>query len=162
MEETKMADSTSRSLASVMDRVRSTATAQLSTQKNRATDGLGSIAHAVRQTTQPLRENQQDTIAQYVDKAADGIERLAVQLRDKDVSELVADVERFAKRQPAVFIGTTFAIGLLAARFLKSTREHSADSVRNDVRSSIPPFTDLSVAPGSATPGTMPHSIGGV
>jgi ElaB/YqjD/DUF883 family membrane-anchored ribosome-binding protein len=117
MQQTNMPGSAS----GVLDRVRSSATAQLSSQKTRATDGLGSIAQAVRQTTQPLRDNKQDAIAQYVDKAADQIERFSAQLRDKDVSELVNDAQQFARRQPAMFIGAAFAVGVLTARFLKSS-----------------------------------------
>lgn len=114
----------------VMDRVRSTASSQLSNQKERATDGLGNLAHAVRQSAQPLRDSHQDTIAQYVDKAADEIERLSSQLREKDLSELVDDAQRFARRQPAVFIGSAFAVGLFAARFLKSSNDRQDGSWR--------------------------------
>src|SRR4051794_6295424 len=51
----------------LMDKVRNGAAAQLSTQKDRATDGIGSVVQAVRQSTQHLRDTQHDTIAQYVD-----------------------------------------------------------------------------------------------
>jgi hypothetical protein len=95
----------------------------LNTQKDRATDGLGSIAQAVRQTTGKLREDRQDMVAQYVEQAADQIERFSNSLREKDVSELLEDAQRFARRQPALFIGGSFAVGLLAARFLKSSRD---------------------------------------
>lgn len=106
-----------------MDRVRERATAQLSTQKDRATDGLGSVAQAVRQSTQHLRDNKHDGIAQYVDKAADQIDRVSTGLRNRDVTELVSDVQRFARRQPALFIGSAFAIGIIGARFLKSSSD---------------------------------------
>ena len=39
-----------------------------------------------------------------------------------DVDELVGDVQRLARRQPAVFVGSAFAVGLISARFLKSSR----------------------------------------
>jgi hypothetical protein len=104
----------------VMNRVRQTATAQLSTQKDRATDGLGSLAQAVRKTSQPLRESNQDTIAGYVEQAADQIDRFSTRLRERDVQELVQDAQQLARRQPALFIGGAFALGLLTARFLKS------------------------------------------
>lgn len=107
----------------VMDRVRESATAQIATQKNRATDSLGSFAQAVRKTSQPLRENQQTAIAEYVDKAADQIERFSTRLRERDVKDIVGDVQQFARRQPAVFIGTALAIGVLTARFLKSSSD---------------------------------------
>jgi hypothetical protein len=121
----------------VVDRVRSTATQQLSNQKERATNGLGGVAQAVRQTAQPLRDNQQDVIAQYAEKAADQIERLSAQLRDKDVSELVSDAQRFARRQPAVFIGAAFALGIVTARFLKS----SGSAATTHSRGNSTPYT---------------------
>ena len=121
MDQGNVTGSHSNSARGVAERVRDTATAQLSTQKTRATEQLGSIAQAVRQTSQPLRDNQQDAIAQFVEKAADQIERFSSQLRDKDIPELLDDAQRFARRQPAVFIGGAFALGIVAARFLKSS-----------------------------------------
>ena len=110
----------------LMDKVRQGATTQLSTQKNRATDGLGSVAEAVRHTTQHLRDQRHDTIARYVDEAATQIERFSQRLREKEVGELMRDVQQFARRRPAVFVGSAFAIGLIGARFLKSSREREA------------------------------------
>ena len=116
----------------VMDRVREGASSQISDQKERATDGLTRLAQAVRQSTQSLRDHQQGTVAQYVDRAADRIEEFSTRLRDRDLGELVRDAERFARRQPAVFIGAAFAAGVLAARFLKSSADGS--DYRNDYR----------------------------
>jgi hypothetical protein len=107
----------------IMEKVREGATSQLSTQKDRATEGIGSIAQAVRQSTQHLRDNQHDTIAEYVDQAANQLEQFSNRLKQKDVSELLRDAQQLAKKQPAVFIGAAFAVGLLGARFLKSSRE---------------------------------------
>jgi ElaB/YqjD/DUF883 family membrane-anchored ribosome-binding protein len=107
----------------VLDRAREGATVRLSSQKDRATEGLGSLARAVRETSQPLRDNQQDTIAQYVEKAADQIERFSTRLRERNVKELVDDAQQFARRQPGVFIGAAFVAGIFAARFLKSSSD---------------------------------------
>jgi len=109
----------------IVDRVRDKAAAQLSSQKDRATDGLGSVAQAVRQSTQQLRDQKHDTIAGYVEQAADQIEKFSQRLRDKDVGELLDDAQRLARRQPAVFIGSAFALGVIGARFLKSSSEDS-------------------------------------
>jgi len=105
----------------IVSRVRERAAAELSTQKNLAFDGIGSVAQAVRQSTHHLREQQHDTLAGYVEQAADQIERFAQQLRGKDLDELFDDAQRMARRQPAVFIGSAFALGLIGARFFKSS-----------------------------------------
>jgi hypothetical protein len=111
----------------LMNTVKQRATAQLDTQKTRATDGLSVIAGAVRRTTEQLRNEQHDGIAEYVDRAADQIEHFSAGLRDKDVNELLQDARQFARRQPALFIGGSFAVGLLTARFLKSSQRDGQD-----------------------------------
>ena len=104
-----------------MSRVRDSAAAQLTTQKNKATEGLGSVAQAVRQSTQQLRDQQHETIAEYVESAANQIDRFSQTLREKNVGDLIEDAQRLARRQPAVFIGSAFALGLLGVRFFKSS-----------------------------------------
>jgi hypothetical protein len=105
----------------VLDMVRERANEQLSSQKVRATDGLGNLANAVRQTTKPLRDQQQGAIADYVEQAADKIEQFSASLRDRDLGDLLEDAQQFARRQPTLFIAATFTAGVLAARFLKSS-----------------------------------------
>jgi len=107
----------------MMDRVKQRAAAQLSSQKDKATDGLGSVAEFVRQGTQQLRDQQHETLAGYVEQAADRIDRFSQQLRNKDVAELVEDAQRLARRNPAVFIGSAFALGVVGARFFKSSSD---------------------------------------
>ncbi len=127
MEQTNSTNTGANQARGVMDRIRESATSQLSSQKDRATDGLGSLAHAVRQSTQSFRDNQQDTVAQYIESAADQIEQFSARVRERDVKDLVQDVQQFARRQPAVFIGAAFAVGVVAARFLKSSGDNSPD-----------------------------------
>jgi hypothetical protein len=107
-----------------MDRVRERAGEQLTTQKNRATEGIGSIASAVRNTTQELRQQQHDTIAEYVATAADQLDRLSTRLQNKEVSELFRDAQNLARRQPVMFVGSAFLLGLVGARFFKSSPPH--------------------------------------
>ena len=47
-------------------------------------------------------------------------------LNNANPDTLLDDVEAFARREPAMFIGGAIAIGLLAARFLKSSRRSAA------------------------------------
>ena len=94
-------------------------------QKARASDTLGSLAGAVRGMTEPLRDGGQPQIADYVNKAADGIEQWASQLRQQDLEDAVRAVEQFARRQPAMFLGLAFGAGLVAARFLKSSSDQN-------------------------------------
>jgi hypothetical protein len=132
----------------IAGRVREQATAQLDTQKNRATDGLGSVAQAVRQTTEHLRNNQHDTVARYAEQAADQIERFSQRLKEKDVGELMNDAQQLARRQPAMFVGGAFALGLVGARFLKSSSRDrhfsSSRSASNAYGNRVPTSTGTS------------------
>jgi hypothetical protein len=115
--------------AGIVSNVKNRATAQLASQKDRATDQLGTIAQAVRHSSERLRADQHETVAQYVEKAAEQLDRFSHNLREKDINELLQDAQSLARRQPALFIGGSFAVGLLAARFLKSSRERSGADV---------------------------------
>lgn len=90
------------------------------------------MAAAVRQSTTQLREQQHDTVARYVEQAADQIDRFTEVLRKKDVQQLMQDAQRLARRQPALFIGSAFALGLIAARFLKSSPPDDAHTGAGD------------------------------
>lgn len=113
---------------------------KLADQKTRASNTLGSVAGAVRGMTEELRDGGQSGIADYVNKAAEGIGRWSDQLRERDIDDAVRAVHDFARRQPAVFIGLAFGAGALLARFLKSSagdnhQSHGpASSARSDSR----------------------------
>jgi hypothetical protein len=98
----------------------------------RLTDGLdqasgliGEVADAVESVGRQLRQNDQAMLAEYASRAAHQIDRFSAYLEENDVEDLVYDAERFARRQPAVFLGGAFALGFLAVRFLKSSAPRS-------------------------------------
>ena len=113
----------STTTSGITQTLRDTTYRSIDDQKARASDTLGSLAGAVRGMTQPLRDGGQPQIADYVNKAADGIERWASNLKQQDLEDAVRAVEQFARRQPAMFLGLAFGAGLVAARFLKSSSD---------------------------------------
>jgi hypothetical protein len=92
---------------------------------DQAADLLGNVADAVESVGQQLRQNDQGMLAEYANRAAYQIDRFSGYLEENDVEDLVYDVERFARRQPAVFLGGAFALGLLAVRFIKASAPRS-------------------------------------
>jgi hypothetical protein len=56
-----------------------------------------------------------------MDRAAGGVSEISSYLRDRNVDDMLADAEDFARRQPELFLGGAFALGMLAARFFKSS-----------------------------------------
>jgi hypothetical protein len=103
------------------DQVAEQATTQLEDRKSTAVEGISTVAQAIRGTGDQLRDQEQGGIAQYVDRAADQLEQFAGYLSGRDLRELVHDAEQFARREPALFLGGAFTLGLFAARFLKSS-----------------------------------------
>ncbi len=88
--------------------------------------GLTSVADSIKQVGESLRDTDSqnqitETAAKYGDTLAQQIEKVSAYFEKKDVREMVGDAERFARRNPAVFIGAAFGLGILAARFLKSS-----------------------------------------
>jgi len=114
----------------IIGRVRERAAAQLNTQKDRATDGVGNVVQAVRNATRELRDQHHETMAEYIDRTVEQVERFSSRLKNKDVTELVQDAQTLARRQPAIFIGSAFALGLLGARFFKSSAPAESASRR--------------------------------
>jgi len=86
------------------------------------------MAQALHQAGDQMRDQGKDSYAQYVDMAAERVDQFATYLRDQDVSQMMEGVERFARRQPAVFLGSAFLLGVLAARFLKASSPASSGS----------------------------------
>jgi hypothetical protein len=94
---------------------------QLANQKHQASQRLTPVQTALRETGHQLRNQGQGPVADYVERAADQVERLSTYLRETDVDEIMEEVRSFARRRPGLFLGGGAAIGFFATRFLKST-----------------------------------------
>ena len=55
------------------------------------------------------------------------MQRAADYLDRTDSREMMHHTEQFARRQPALFLGGAFGLGLIAARFLKSSRRNDQE-----------------------------------
>lgn len=109
---------------------------QLTEQKTRAAEGLGSLTTALRQTGDVLQQNGLPApVADYANSFAGQVDRFAGYLRDKDVDDLARDIEDYARKNPMVFVGGAFLLGLAVARFLKSS-ESKAEELRANAAAS--------------------------
>lgn len=137
-----------RNLAS---QAQSTAQQRIDRGKHDAASTLTSVATTLLQSGMQLRDGEQPMAGEYIERAARQIERAANYLENAEFREVVDQVEDFARRRPAMFIGTAFAAGLLAARFLKNSR--SAEQ-RASERDSANRYMDREVRPSvSMEPG---------
>lgn len=102
---------------------------QLDSQKGRVVEGLGGIADALRRVS-TQGDGDESAIAPalvpYIEEAADRVERASAYFDQKSLGEVARDVEDFARREPAFFLGGAFALGLLGGRFLKASQPANA------------------------------------
>lgn len=116
-----------------LGQVKEKAAAKIDEQKTNLAQGLGSVAETIRQVGGNLREATGEnevasTAAKYGDSLANQVEQFSGYLEKHNISDLLREVEGFARRNPAYFIGGAFVLGLLGARFLKSSNPHGEDS----------------------------------
>ncbi len=90
----------------------------LAAQQETLAGQVGGVANALRGTVNQLNEQDQAAVAYYADRAAAGLERLSITLRDNDLPTIVHKAKDFAREKPGVFIGGAVAVGFLLSRFL--------------------------------------------
>jgi hypothetical protein len=97
------------------------AAARASEQKNYVAGQAEQVARALKRTAGSLRDEGQHPIAGYAERAAERIDDLSSSMREQDLGTLVRRVESFARREPGLFLGGSIALGVVVARFLKSS-----------------------------------------
>lgn len=138
---TGVKDTATRGAQSLVERAESEARSRLNAGKKDAALTLSSVASTLLNSSSQLKDEQQAMAGEYVGKAAEQIDRLAQYIQNADPGQLADEVQRFARRRPAVFIGAAFALGVIGARFLKSSRR----SIEQDERLYSPGITDREV-----------------
>ena len=121
-EDTRDLASEAQQLASdVAGQVTQSAERQLAGGKERAAEAIGHLAEALRETRGQLRAKEMPVVQDYLGRAASQVEELARYLQRKNMRQVVGDLESFARREPVLFLGSAFVIGLVGGRFLKSS-----------------------------------------
>lgn len=105
-----------------LQQARDRASSSLGESKGQVADQFGTIADALRRTTEHLRSEDQQRIAGLTDSVARQVDQVANYLRNKDGRAIRTDLENLARRQPALMIGGALVLGLIGARFLKSSQ----------------------------------------
>ena len=100
---------------SLAGQARQTLAGKLDGQKGAAADMVEQFAQSIQRSGDQF-QGRQDWIASAIGRGADELNTFAGAIRDKDVCELVGEVQSFATRQPAVFLAAAFAAGFAVAR----------------------------------------------
>jgi hypothetical protein len=124
-----MKDKATHRAQGLVERAQTQATEKIRGAKSDAAQTLTSLANSLHQSGSQLKGEQQAMAGDYLERAADGIEKVASYLQNTDAGEVVDSLERFARRRPELFIGGAFAVGLIAARFLKSSSSRTQQAL---------------------------------
>lgn len=92
-------------------------TAQAEQRKNAIADRLGAVADRAQRTADDLRDSEA-WLGDLVARGARELNSVADEIRGQDVQGLVSSVEVFARRQPALFMGATVALGFAMTRIV--------------------------------------------
>jgi hypothetical protein len=111
---------------SVLDRVR----AEIDVRSATTGERVGAVSQAMRDMSGQLRSQGNDLPARLTGEVADRAERLGGYLRESDTERMLGDVEDFGRRQPWVMAAAGLAIGVVAARFLRSSSRHRLERRR--------------------------------
>ena len=108
------------------DKVAEKATSTLEEKKAGFTDGLTTVAYSIRKAGDSLNNSKDQSYvteysAHYADAAAQKLEQTARYFQNNDLKGMARDAEDYARRNPAIFLGGAFVLGVLAARFFKSS-----------------------------------------
>jgi len=117
-----VAEQAGEKMGQAVDMAKEQTTSRLEDQRERVAAGFYTTAHALRQTGQQLREQDQGTIATLADRTAQQAERGSGYLRGRDVPGLLDDTEQLGRTHPVLFTGGALVLGLLGVRFLRSSR----------------------------------------
>lgn len=108
------------------EQVREALQSVLQEQKERMADTVHGVADALRRTAGTLEREENQAIARYADQAAAQIDRFSETVRRREIGDLVAGAEGFARRQPSLFIAGAVAAGFVIGRVLARPSEGAA------------------------------------
>lgn len=116
----------------------------VSEQKQRAARGLEDVGTSIREAAGRFQDGPLAEVGSYMGAAAERVSRASEYLGARGVPDLLRDAERAVLRQPKLFLGGMFIVGLALARFLKATEtgpdsKLGARSAETGVRLRRPP-----------------------
>ena len=150
-------DKAKETASGTYDAVATQATTKIEERKGELSIGLRTLADTFRRTGIDLRATPQSTpltdfTSRYTGAAANQIEKLANYFERKNLRAMMRDTEDFARRNPAIFLGAAFGLGLVAARFLKSSPPAKTSIGSQNPNTGLP----TSLPPSTERPNPMP------
>jgi len=130
---TQTVDQASHAVSDIKEEAMSTYMAQ----RDRVVESLTALATALKKTSENLIKDAEGStqegnaamaLGPFVEEAADRVTQSANFLRDQDMSGLMREAQTLAKKQPLLFLGAMFGVGIAGARMFKGMSESGNSS----------------------------------
>ncbi len=113
-----LSETLQRSAGRLSDQMRTATQSLLNEQKDRVAQGAHSLAEALHHAARALERDDNRTGARYADQFADQVEQLAGRMRNRQWSDILADAEALARREPQLFVMGAVAAGFFLGRLI--------------------------------------------
>lgn len=97
-------------------------------RKQSVAGSVQALASAFEAAAASLSDGNQARLAELTRELSGRTQRIAAYLERQDTGGLVRDLEGTAREHPTAFLGTSFAAGLVAGRFLRSSQRATTDA----------------------------------
>lgn len=121
----------------VADQAKAQGRSQLDGYRETAADELERVAQGAKAAAEQLEGDDRFGLSGYVSDMAQSMVRLSDDLRGKSVDELVQDVNRLARNNPALFITGSIALGFGLTRFARASSKRAAEGDYSSHRPSM-------------------------
>lgn len=105
--------------ASIAEQARARLNEIIEQQKTAGADKIAGVAKAAHSAAGDL-DKTNPQLGRLVRTAADNVDRIAEDVRSRDLGDVLATLADFGRRQPVAFFGGAVVAGFLVARFFKS------------------------------------------
>ena len=105
--------------ASIAEQARARLNEIVDQQKTAGADKIAGVAKAAHSAAGDL-DGSNPRLGRLVRSAAENVDRIAEDVRSRDLGDVLATLAEFGRRQPVAFFGGAVVAGFLVARFFKS------------------------------------------
>ena len=118
-------------ITSMADEARARISGIIDQQKSLGADKLSGLSQVAHKAAGDL-DGQNPAVAKLVRDAAGSVDMIAGNLRSSNITDVIASVSTFARRQPVAFFAGSVLAGFALARFIKSEPAHPDRTVGDD------------------------------
>jgi hypothetical protein len=116
----------------LFDTAREQGSEHLDEYRERAADEIENLARSATSAAEQLQDNDTLGLSHYITDVADGLGSFAGSLRGKSADELLQQVGRLARDNPALFLTGSIALGFGLSRFMRASAPDLAQSASSD------------------------------